>query len=102
MSTRTKKLSSDSLTDKSDILSILESIDSMFEIYQNVFNSYTQDALMLAITTEAEMLLLKLNETVNAVCRRIGKDVFPESTQKSSHCPFRIIQYPLVNVIKDQ
>lgn len=64
MSTRTKKLSSDSLTDKSDILSILESIDSMFEIYQNVFNSYTQDALMLAITTEAEMLLLKLNVMV--------------------------------------
>ena len=60
MSTHQKKLSMDSHNDRSDILSILESIESMFEVCRNVHNSYTQAALMLSITTEAEMLLLKL------------------------------------------
>lgn len=46
--------------DQSDILSILESIASMFEVCQKVLNKYTQSALILSITTEAEMLLLKL------------------------------------------
>lgn len=50
----------DSHNDRSDILSILESIESMFEVCRRVHNSYTQAGLMLSITSEAEMLLLKL------------------------------------------
>lgn len=60
MSTHQKKLSMDSHDDRSDILSILESIESMFEVCRRVHNSYTQAGLMLSITSEAEMLLLKL------------------------------------------
>ncbi len=60
MSMHTKKQTIDNKTDNSDILSILESIESMFEVCQKVVNGYTQAALMLSITTEAEMLLLKL------------------------------------------
>lgn len=60
MSTHTKKQSSDKQLDNSDILSILQSIETMFNVCQKVVNSYTQASLMLSITTEAEMLLLKL------------------------------------------
>lgn len=60
MSIHVKKQSIQSQDDKSDIKSILESIESMFEVCKKVFNSYTQSALMLSIATEAEMLLLKL------------------------------------------
>lgn len=59
MSTHPKKPSMDNRTDKSDILSILESIETMFEVYQKVLNIYTQTSLMLSMTTEAEMLILK-------------------------------------------
>lgn len=60
MSIHTRKQIIDSKTDNSDLLSILQSIESMFEVCQKVVNGYTQAALMLSITTEAEMLLLKL------------------------------------------
>ena len=60
MSIHPKKLSMDNLSDNSDILSILESIETMFDVCRKVHNSYTQASLMLSITTEAEMLLLKL------------------------------------------
>ena len=61
MSIHAKKLSIDNSKDKpDDILSILESIKSMFEVCQKVLNSYTQASILLSITTEAEMLLLKL------------------------------------------
>ena len=45
---------------QSDVLSSLETIDTMFEACQSVLNIYTQATLMLAITTEAKMLQLKL------------------------------------------
>ena len=60
MPTHTKKQSMDNRVDKSDILSILESIETMFEVYQKVLNIYTQTSLMLSMATEAEMLILKL------------------------------------------
>lgn len=60
MPTHPKKPSMDNRTDNSDILSILESIETMFEVYQKVLNIYTQTSLMLSMTTEAEMLILKL------------------------------------------
>ena len=62
MSMHVKKPSIDNIPDKSDILSILESIESMFEVCQNLLNSYSQTAILLSITTEAEMLLLKLGK----------------------------------------
>ena len=62
MSMHVKKPSTENIPDKSDILSILESIESMFEVCQNVLNSYSQTAILLSITTEAEMLLLKLGK----------------------------------------
>ena len=60
MPTHPKKPSMDNRTDKSDILSILESIETMFDVYQKVLNIYTQTSLILSMTTEAEMLILKL------------------------------------------
>ena len=60
MKTKAKKQSTDIQVDKSDILFILESIEQMFDLCQQVLNTYTRDALLLSITTEAEMLLLKL------------------------------------------
>ena len=60
MSINPKKQSIYNQTDKSDILSILESIEAMFEVFQKVLNIYTQTSLMLSMTTEAEMLILKL------------------------------------------
>ena len=50
----------DSAIDKSDVLSILQSIDTLYTACQSVLNTYSQSALMLSIATEAEMLLLKL------------------------------------------
>lgn len=60
-----KRHSRERIPDKSDILSILESIESMFEVCQNVLNSYSQTAILLSLTTEAEMLLLKLRQMEN-------------------------------------
>lgn len=62
MSIHTKKQSIDKQIDKSDILSILESIETMIKVCQKVHNRYTKSALLLSITTEAEMLLLKLRK----------------------------------------
>ncbi len=55
-----KKLSFDKSQDRSDVLSLLNSIDGMCDACQHVLNTYTQTTLMLAITTEAKMLLMKL------------------------------------------
>ena len=60
MSMTYKKLSSDKPQDRSDVLSLLNSIDGMCDACQHVLNTYTQTTLMLAITTEAKMLLMKL------------------------------------------
>lgn len=60
MSMTNKKLSSDKRQDRSDVLSLLNSIDGMCDACQYVLNTYTQTTLMLAITTEAKMLLMKL------------------------------------------
>ena len=47
-------------TDRSDVKSLLENIESMFLSCQNVLNTYTQTALILAITIESKMLQMKL------------------------------------------
>ena len=60
MSMTNKKLSSDKPQDRSNVLSLLNSIDGMCDACQYVLNTYTQTTLMLAITTEAKMLLMKL------------------------------------------
>lgn len=46
--------------DKSDVKSLLMSIESMYDTCQTVLNNYTQITLMLSITIEAQMLLMKL------------------------------------------
>ena len=74
MSTPTKKPSFDKQQDKSDVLSLLLSIESMFVACQNVLNSYTQTTLMLSISLETQMLLMKL---------RVMKDRW------SVHLPFK-------------
>ena len=51
----------DTKTDRSDVKSLLENIESMYVACQNVLNSYTQTTLMLAITIEANMLQMKLS-----------------------------------------
>ena len=55
-----KKMSISKQQDKSDVLSLLKSIESMYEVCQNVLNTYTQATLMLSIAIEAQMLLMKL------------------------------------------
>lgn len=55
-----KKSSIVSQQRKSDILSLLQSIDNMFVACQHVLNSYTQTTLLLSIALEAQMLLMKL------------------------------------------
>ncbi len=60
MSITTKKQSTDKKQDYSDVLSMLESIETLFVACQKVLNTYSQSALILSITNEAEMLLLKL------------------------------------------
>lgn len=60
MSTTPNKPSYDSQQDRSDVLSLLKSIDGMCDACQHVLNTYTQTTLMLAITTEAQMLYMKL------------------------------------------
>lgn len=55
-----KTLSNDTIKDRSDVKSLLETIETMYTTCQNVLNTYTQTTLMLAITVEAQMLLMKL------------------------------------------
>lgn len=55
-----KKQSSVKPLDKSDVLSILESIESMYQSYMKVMNVYAQTTLLLSITIESFMLFLKL------------------------------------------
>lgn len=55
-----KKQSLTKQPDKSDVLSILQSIESLYNSYLNVLNFYTQTTLLLSITFEAQMLLMKL------------------------------------------
>lgn len=61
MSTHPKKQFSGMQQDRSDVLSLLQSIETMYNTCQNVLNTYTQTTLMLAITIEAQMLLRKLH-----------------------------------------
>lgn len=60
MSTTNKKPQNDKRQDRSDVLSLLTAIRRMYDTYQDVLNSHTQTALMLSITLEAQMLLMKL------------------------------------------
>ena len=60
MSIPFKKQNSDKKQDKSDVLSLLMVIKRMFEMSQEVLNTHTQTALMLSVTLEAQMLLMKL------------------------------------------
>lgn len=60
MSSIPKKPSFDKHQDKSDVLSILQTIETMYEVCQDVLNTYTQTTLMLSIANEARMLLEKL------------------------------------------
>ena len=60
MSTPPKKQSSTLQQDKSDILSLLESIERLYVSYQTVLNTYTQTSLLLSIAIEAQTLLMKL------------------------------------------
>ena len=55
-----KKQSLNKQPDKSDVLSILQSIEGLYNSYLNVLNVYTQTTLLLSMTFEAQMLLMKL------------------------------------------
>ena len=60
MSMTIKKPSPDRQQDKSDVLSLLKSIESMYDTCQDVLNTYTQTTLLLSIVIEAQTLLTKL------------------------------------------
>lgn len=60
MSTPKKRQQSDSQHDKSNVLSLLQTIERIYRLCQDVLNTYTRTALILSLTIEAQMLLLKL------------------------------------------
>ena len=51
---------SDKQQDKSNVLFLLQSIERIFNLCQDVLNTYAQKALMLSLAIESHMLLLKL------------------------------------------
>lgn len=58
----TKNLNTtDNKTDRSDVLSLLTTIDSMFHASQNTLNEYSRTSLLLSIIIEGQMLLTKLS-----------------------------------------
>ena len=65
MTTSPKKPSLPQQQDKSDVLSLLLSIESMYDTCQNVLNTYSQTALVLSMAIEAQMLLMKLRVMKN-------------------------------------
>ena len=48
------------MPDKSNVLSLLTALEHIFELCQDVLNTYTQASLMLSLTIESQMLLMKL------------------------------------------
>lgn len=55
-----KKGTIDKQQDRSDVQSLLMVIKRLFETSQEVINTHTQTTLMLSVTIEAQMLLMKL------------------------------------------
>ena len=51
---------SDTKSDRSDVLSLLTTIEDMFRISQQTLNEYSRTSLLLSIAIEGQMLLLKL------------------------------------------
>ena len=51
---------SDTRSDRSDVLSLLTTIEDMFRISQQTLNEYSRTSLLLSIAIEGQMLLLKL------------------------------------------
>ena len=60
MSTTNKKQSADKQQDRSNVLSLLKTLERIYTLCQDVLNTHAQTALMLSLAIEAEMLLLKL------------------------------------------
>lgn len=60
MSTTKTQQQNDKRQDKSNVLSLLKSIERIYNLCQDVLNTYAQRALMLSLVIEAYMLLLKL------------------------------------------
>ena len=113
MSIPSKQSSPDRKQDKSDVLSLLTVIKRLFETSQEVLNTHAQTALMLSITLEAQMLLMKLRVMKDRwqyhlpfkeACRvrfddwskrmeRMAESLFPteeedgENEQVSEYCP---------------
>ena len=50
----------DRRSDKSDVLSLLQTIDQLYQVSCSVLNDHTQTSLRMSITIEAQMLLSKL------------------------------------------
>lgn len=60
MSTTKTQQQNDKRQDKSNVLSLLKSIERIYNLCQDVLNTYAQRALMLSLVIEAYMLLLKV------------------------------------------
>ena len=60
MSSMIKEQQNDKRQDKSNVLSLLKSIERIYNLCQDVLNTYSQKALMLSLVIEAYMLLMKL------------------------------------------
>lgn len=48
------------MPDKSSVLSLLEALEHIFNLCQDVLNTYSQTSLMLSLTIESQMMLMKL------------------------------------------
>ena len=51
---------SDTKSDRSDVLSLLTTIEDMFRISQQTLNEYSRTSLLLSIAIEGQMLLRRL------------------------------------------
>ena len=60
MSMTNRNKQNDKQQDKSNVRFLLESIERIYNLCQDVLNTYAQKALMLSLVIEAHMLLLKL------------------------------------------
>lgn len=60
MSTTSKNLSIEQQHDNPDLESLLQTIESLYSVCRTVFNIHTQTTIMLSITIEAQMMLMKL------------------------------------------
>lgn len=55
-----KRQTTDAMPDKGNVLSLLKALEHIFDLCQDVLNTYSKTSLMLSLAIESQMLLMKL------------------------------------------